>query len=180
MYREETLWDGKIIQTLKDILPVPMKVLFVGLNPSPVSVKAGHYHQGRLGKKFWGRVIKYKIMEGVIEGREDERLSTYGYGITDIAKKPTSRAKDLTENDYNLGQVILREKIRSYNPKVVAFIYKKAAEKLLGRSFRNQFGLLQERIENAKVFLFPAPYAPEKDESKYMTDLKRLIDSIGQ
>ena len=120
------------------------------------------------------------IVRGLSRDREVERLSTYGYGITDIAKKPTSRAKDLTENDYNLGQVILREKIRSYNPKVVAFIYKKAAEKLLGRSFRNQFGLLQERIENAKVFLFPAPYAPEKDESKYMTDLKRLIDSIGQ
>ena len=178
MYREETVWDGKRILTLKDIFPERMKVLFVGLNPSPVSVQAGHYHQGTLGKRFWARLVEYQILEDVIAGREDESLSKYRYGITDIIKKPTRRADGLTKRDFNIGRSILREKIRSHNPKVVAFIYKKASEKLFGYSLTNQFGLLRETIENVQVFIFPGPYARKEEERKFMTDFKHLTDSL--
>ena len=41
------------IETLADLPPLRDRLLFVGLNPSPVSVEAGHYHQGRLGRTFW-------------------------------------------------------------------------------------------------------------------------------
>ena len=37
-------------------------LLFVGLNPSPVSVEAGHYHQGRLGRTFWRRLMLARIL----------------------------------------------------------------------------------------------------------------------
>ena len=39
-------WRGREIETLADIVDVDLLVLFVGLNPSPVSVARGHYHQG--------------------------------------------------------------------------------------------------------------------------------------
>ena len=55
-HRVTILVDGKRVTTLADIPPLRNKLLFVGLNPSPVSVKAGHYHQGRLGRTFWRRL----------------------------------------------------------------------------------------------------------------------------
>ena len=38
--------DDVPTETLADLPPLRDRLLFVGLNPSPVSVKAGHYHQG--------------------------------------------------------------------------------------------------------------------------------------
>ena len=49
-HRTTLLVDGASIDTLEDLPPLRDRLLFVGLNPSPVSVEAGHYHQGRLGQ----------------------------------------------------------------------------------------------------------------------------------
>jgi hypothetical protein len=54
--------DGQAIETLADLPPARGGLLFVGLNPSTVSVHAGHYHQGRLGRLFWRRLIKAGIL----------------------------------------------------------------------------------------------------------------------
>ena len=54
--------DGRPTETLADLPPLRDRLLFVGLNPSPVSVKAGHYHQGRLGRTFWRRLMLAGIL----------------------------------------------------------------------------------------------------------------------
>ena len=54
--------DGRDVETLADLPPLRDRLLFVGLNPSPVSVSAGHYHQGRLGRSFWGRLMTAGII----------------------------------------------------------------------------------------------------------------------
>src|SRR2546428_10356257 len=46
--------DGQTTATLADLPPDRGGLLFVGLNPSPVSVEAGHYPQCRLGRLCWG------------------------------------------------------------------------------------------------------------------------------
>ena len=51
-----TIGDADL-ETLVDLPPARGGLLFVGLNPSPVSVTAGHYHQGRLGRTFWRRLM---------------------------------------------------------------------------------------------------------------------------
>ncbi|MEO6207502.1 MAG: hypothetical protein ABIP77_06075, partial [Candidatus Limnocylindrales bacterium] len=52
-----TLVQGVQTVTLADLPPLRDGLLFIGLNPSPVSVEAGHYHQGRLGRTFWRRLM---------------------------------------------------------------------------------------------------------------------------
>ena len=52
-HRVTILVGGRPVETLADLPPERGRLLFVGLNPSPVSVAAGHYHQGRLGRRFW-------------------------------------------------------------------------------------------------------------------------------
>jgi hypothetical protein len=77
--------DGQPTQTLADLPPLRNRLLFVGLNPSPVSVEAGHYHQGRLGRMFWARLIRAHILptETAIEAADDALLAA-GHGITDL------------------------------------------------------------------------------------------------
>jgi hypothetical protein len=56
---EEIELSGQRIRTLKSLLRRGLKAVFVGLNPSPVSVNRGHYYQGKLGQRFWARLREY-------------------------------------------------------------------------------------------------------------------------
>jgi hypothetical protein len=87
-----TLVDGRAVDTLADLPPLRDRLLFVGLNPSPVSVEAGHYHQGRLGRTFWRRLMLAGILPpGTPVETADDALLAAGHGITDLLKAPTAR-----------------------------------------------------------------------------------------
>jgi hypothetical protein len=78
--------------TLADLAPSRDGLLFVGLNPSPVSVEAGHYHQGRLGRRFWDRLKTATILPPHTDLAEaDDALVAAGHGITDLIKRPSPR-----------------------------------------------------------------------------------------
>ena len=84
--------DGRLVETLADLPPLRDRLLFVGLNPSPVSVEAGHYHQGRLGRAFWGRLMQATILPADTDlGAADDALVAAGHGITDLHKLPSPR-----------------------------------------------------------------------------------------
>jgi len=87
-----TLVDGRPVDTLADLPPLRDRLLFVGLNPSPVSVEAGHYHQGRLGQTFWRRLMLAGILPpGTPVETADDALLAAGHGITDLLKAPSAR-----------------------------------------------------------------------------------------
>src|SRR5881628_1612642 len=84
--------DGQPTATLADLPPDRGGLLFVGLNPSPVSVEAGHYHQGRQGRMFWARLVKASILPpGTSPEAADDTLVAAGHGITDLLKRPSAR-----------------------------------------------------------------------------------------
>ena len=81
--------DGVAVETLADLPPLRDRLLFVGLNPSPVSVEAGHYFQGRLGRTFWRRLITASILPAETEiDTADDTLVAVGHGVTDQHKPP--------------------------------------------------------------------------------------------
>ena len=81
--------DGRQVETLEDLPPLRDRLLFVGLNPSPVSVAAGHYHQGRLGRTFLGRLMTARVIPpGTPIEAADDALMAAGHGITDLLKSP--------------------------------------------------------------------------------------------
>src|SRR5215203_566836 len=83
---------GRSVATLADLPPKRDRLLFVGLNPSPVSVAAGHYHQGRLGQTFWRRLMTARVIPaGTPIEDADDALMARGHGITDLLKVPTPR-----------------------------------------------------------------------------------------
>ena len=83
---------GTPVETLEDLPPLRDRLLFVGLNPSPVSVSAGHYHQGQLGRTFLRRLMTARVIPpGTPVETADDALMAAGHGITDLLKLPTAR-----------------------------------------------------------------------------------------
>lgn len=143
--------------SLPDILPPPGGILLIGINPSPVSVEAGHYYQGRLGKRLWGRLAKINLLRDATPGAEDEAFARAGHGLTDIVKRPSPSANDLNHEEFVKGAASLREKIRAWKPGLILFSFKEPAARLLGKNV--QPGVCGE-IENVPAFLLSGPYAP--------------------
>ncbi len=114
--------------TLKELLRPRLRAVFVGINPTPKSVSAGHYYQGNHGKRFWKRLQKYGIVSSLPEGNEDETAFTEGFGFADLVRKPTESAKDLLTEELREGaDEILNKLISLGKPRpAVVFVYKTA------------------------------------------------------
>ena len=89
-YRVDMTFDGRRVPTLADILPErgPLRMLIVGKTPSPASVEAGHYFEGRMGRGLWKRLDEAGLLCAPPGGFADELLVEHGFGVTDLCKVP--------------------------------------------------------------------------------------------
>ncbi len=171
--------DGRSVETLADLPPLRDRLLFVGLNPSPVSVSAGHYHQGRLGRTFWQRLVKATILpsDTPIEAADDALVAA-GHGITDLLKLPTAR-DDATDATLTAGVGPLWQKIAIWRPAAVVFVYKRAAEIAAGRRLEETWGQLHGvALAGRPCFLMPGPYAPRIEVDEGLNFLRNLAASL--
>ena len=132
-------WRGGTVVTLEDLLRQGLRAVSVGINPSPVSVKAGHYYQGRAGQRFFGRLRAVGVLPDSSPGAEDDAAFAAGIGFTDIVKRPSANAKSLTTDEFEHGRRELEAKLEHYGPKLVIFVFKQTAEVLFGRFAGNGF-----------------------------------------
>jgi TDG/mug DNA glycosylase family protein len=102
-HRVQEQWMGERIVMLEDLLRPGLRAVCVGINPSPVSVEAGHYYQGPVGQRFFSRLRQAGILADHGAGYEDDAAFAAGIGFTDIIKRPTSRAAGLPAFDSTTG-----------------------------------------------------------------------------
>ncbi len=167
--------DGASVVTLADLPPLRDRLLFVGLNPSPVSVDAGHYHQGRLGRTFWRRLMTAEIIPGgsQIESADDALLAA-GHGITDLIKVPTAR-DEATDAALTAGVGPLWQKAAIWRPAAIVFIYKRGAAVAAGRRLEEPWGQLPGvALAGRPCFLMPGPYAPIEQVDEGLNFLRNL------
>ncbi len=148
---------GEQVETLEDLLRADLRAICVGINPSPVSVEAGHYYQGRAGQRFFARLRAAGVLPAASEGYEDDAASGAGIGFTDIVKRPTRSAKELRSAEYEHGRGLLEAKLEHYRPELVIFTYKRAAEGLFGSFVGNGF-IASLSLSHSDVFVMPGPY----------------------
>ena len=170
---------GRLVETLADLPPLRDRLLFVGLNPSPVSVEAGHYHQGRLGRAFWGRLIQATVLPGDTEiDTADDALVAAGHGITDLHKVPSQR-DEASDAVLRAGIGPLWTKIALWRPAAVVFVYKRAAEIVAGRTLEETWGQLHGvALSGRPCFLMPGPYAPAGEVREGLNLLRNLAASL--
>lgn len=176
-YTTTLTWRGQPCETLADILAPNLICVFVGLNPSPVSVAAGHYMRGTLGRQFWAMLDQYHILPLPTDGRlPDEVLLENGFGFTDLAKCPSARAVSLTREDIDEGRDQLRAKVGKCRPRILCSVYKSTIERLMDRRYPNQYGLLSDRFGDTLLFAAPFPYKPVEMRDRYFCELRALIE----
>lgn len=170
---------GETVETLEDLPPLRDRLLFVGLNPSPVSVDAGHYFQGRLGRAFWRRLMTASILpaDTAIE-TADDTLMADGHGITDLHKRPSPR-DDASDAELRAGVGPLWHKISVWRPAAVVFVWKRAAEIAAGRRLDEPWGQLQGvALSGRPCFLMPGPYAPVAEVDAGLNLIRNLGASL--
>ena len=87
-------------RSLPDTVAPGMRLLVVGLNPSPASAASGvGYH--RPGNRFWPAVLA----AGVATVDRDPRhaLAHHGLGMTDLVRRTTARADEVAPDEFREG-----------------------------------------------------------------------------
>lgn len=167
---ETILIDGKCVETLVELLRPGLRAVFVGINPSPVSVETGHYYQGQLGKRFWRRLMEFGIAHDLPPEREDEAAYEQGFGFADVVRRPTSAAADLSGTEIRDGALQLIERLFDLGqPRpAIIFVYAKAAKAC-------ETALIEKGFY---TFRMPGPYEPKNKASSKLaflaSELKRL------
>jgi double-stranded uracil-DNA glycosylase len=178
-HRTTILVGGRAIETLADLPPLRDRLLFVGLNPSPVSVEAGHYFQGQLGQLFWRRLMAAEILPADTEiATADDALLAAGHGVTDLHKVPTPR-DEATNATLQAGVAPLWQKVAIWRPAAVVFVYKRGAEIVAARKLAEPWGQLTGvALSGRPCFLMPGPYAPAEEVVAGLNYLRNLGASL--
>jgi double-stranded uracil-DNA glycosylase len=178
-HRTTIVVDGASVETLADLPPLRDRLLFVGLNPSPVSVEAGHYFQGRLGQALWRRLMLAEILprDTPVETADDVLVAA-GHGLTDLLKVPSPR-DEATDAILRAGVGPLWHKIAIWRPAAIVFVYKRAAEIAAARTLAEPWGKLQGvALSGRPCFLMPGPYAPTAEVDAGLNLLRNLGASL--
>lgn len=169
---------GVPIETLVDLPPLRDRLLFVGLNPSPESVEAGHYQQGTLGRTFWRRLMLATVLPPATPVETaDDALVAAGHGITDLLKRPTSRAP--SDADLTAGVGPLWQKVALWRPAAIVFVYKRAATICAGRDLSATWGQLDGvALAGRPCFLMPAPTGTVAEVDEGLNFLRNLASAL--
>lgn len=142
---------------MRDRLTPGVKVLFVGINPGIRSALTGHHFAGH-SNRFWKLLYDARLVPEPIGFEDDDRLTEWGYGITNLVSRPTRGSADIAPKQYVAGRARLRAKVARYRPAIVALVGVTVYRSLFPER-RGPVGLGRqaETIAGATVFVLPNP-----------------------
>lgn len=166
--------DGELVLTLADLWPERCKAVIVGVNPAPRSVAAGHYYQGPAGRRAMSRLRAAGMLPPDGGGFADDEAVAAEIGFTDVVKRPTRRATDLTGRELEDGRARLRAELEVRRVPLIVCVFKPAAEALLDRAAAP--GFQPSDFADSRVFRLPGPYAPSAETQGVMAQLAEYLD----
>jgi double-stranded uracil-DNA glycosylase len=106
-------------RTLPDTVGPGMRLLVCGLNPSVYSADAG-IGFARPGNRCWPAALA----AGLVTRDRDPRdaFRTHGIGMTDLVKRATPRADELTRDEYRAGVARVERLVQWLQPRAVCFV----------------------------------------------------------
>jgi len=104
--------------TLADTVGPGMTLLVCGINPSPYSADIGVGY-GRPGNRFWPAALLADLVDTDRDPRADLEG---GIGMTDLVKRPSRTAAEVTEGEYADGFARVERLCRWLAPGAVCFV----------------------------------------------------------
>jgi TDG/mug DNA glycosylase family protein len=158
-----------MIETLPDLLADGLRVVFVGINPGLYSASRGHYF-ARSTNRFWPGFSGSRLSEAARRGlgvamlrpEHDRELPRFGFGFTDVAKRPTGNAGQLAPGELAAGAPSLVAKLERFAPAVACFHgvtgYRPFRRAVFGSDPGGEaLGPQPERIARTRLFVAPNP-----------------------
>jgi TDG/mug DNA glycosylase family protein len=154
----ETFRDAEV----PDLLPSgDLRLLFVGINPG-LWTAAVQTHFARPGNRFYPALLEAGIIDRPIDpsaGMTDadrDYFRARGIGITNVVRRATARADELTDDELREGGRQLVETVERTRPRVVAVAGITAYRTAFGRR-RATLGRQDETLGGAELWVAPNP-----------------------
>jgi len=106
-------------RTLPDTVGAGMRLLICGLNPSLYAADAG-VGFARPGNRFWPAALAAGLVS--VDRDPDHALRHHGIGMTDLVKRATVAADELTTAEYRSGLARVERLVRWLRPGTVCFV----------------------------------------------------------
>jgi TDG/mug DNA glycosylase family protein len=117
---------------------------------------ATHRHFARPGNRFWPALRDGGFTDGLMSPFDNEKLLASGYGITNICRRATVAADELTKDELIRGAKALIRKIKKFHPHIVAILGVGSYRTAFNRRDA-QIGRQPETIGDSVIWLLPNP-----------------------
>ena len=142
-------------RTIPDVIAPQLSVLFVGINPSLYSAAVGH-HFARPGNRFWKALHQSGFTPRPLSPFEDGELLERGLGVTNLVRRATAAADELTVDELRAGAQTLTRKVRRNAPGYVAVLGVGAYRAAFDRP-RASIGPQPEALGGSNWWVLPNP-----------------------
>ena len=164
------------MRTLPDYVREGLDIIFVGINPGLYSAEVGHYF-ARSGNLFWPSLYKSGLVPKRLQPEDDSHLLEYGLGLTDLVKRPSRGATDLSKQELSEGARVICRKLKRFAPQIACFVGLTGFRAVFNEKNAKP-GRQQQRIGASRIFVVPstsrrnAHYQP-RDIVRYFKELQR-------
>ena len=153
-------------RTVDDLVGPGLRLLFVGINPSLWTAATGA-HFARPGNRFYAALhlaalhlagITARVFDASsgMTDRDRAELVARGVGITNLVRRATARADELTVKELRAGGRALREFVVRHRPRVVAVAGITAYRQAFGEPGAAA-GRQPDSFEGAVLWVVPNP-----------------------
>jgi len=155
-------------QSLPDYLASNLDLVFIGINPGLYSVEKGHYF-ARSTNRFWPAFSRSRLSEKVRLGLgtdvlgpiHDCELRRFGIGLTDMVKRPSANASEISPAEFAEWVPRLRRKLQRIKARVACFhgltAYRPFQKFVCRSSELPVLGLQATRIGATRIYVVPNP-----------------------
>jgi double-stranded uracil-DNA glycosylase len=183
-------------QTLPDLLGDGLAIVFVGINPGLYSAAQGHYFARRTNR-FWPAFSRSALSRNARRGlrvpalgpEHDAALLAYGFGFTDVVKRPTGNAGQLAPGELAAAVPLLLAKLAAHRPLVACFHgltgYRPFARAVFAEDGALSLGAQPRVIGETRLFVVPNPspanahFTPE-DQADWYDRLAEFLTEAGR
>ncbi|MFQ5995330.1 MAG: G/U mismatch-specific DNA glycosylase [Acidiferrobacterales bacterium] len=160
---------------IPDLIAPDLKVLFVGINPSLYSAAVRH-HFARPGNRFWPALHGAGFTDRLLSPFEERELLKHGYGITNVVRRATASASELSRSELTAGGRRLRAKVQRYRPRILALLGVDAYRAAFDRP-KAVVGEQREKLGGNNIWVLPNPSG--LNAHYQLGDLVQLFRKLG-